>query len=209
MFASPLYWIADASLAGAWPLDVLARDALAAGLRVFQYREKTLSSRERYPVAMALAAAAREAGATFLINDDIDMALAVEADGVHLGQEDFPVATARKILGSTMIIGCSAHTVDQARAAEAEGADYLGVGPIYSSATKMARPPLGCGPLREICAAVRIPVYAVGGITVERCHEVLAAGAKGVAVASGLVAPDIATQTKAYLAALGVGRTQV
>ncbi len=207
MFTSPLYWIADASLAGGRPLDVLAREALAAGLRVFQYRDKTLSSRERYPVAMALAAAAREAGATFLINDDIDMALAVEADGVHLGQEDFPVATARKmILGTTTIIGCSVHTIDQAKAAEADGADYLGVGPIYPSATKMARPPLGCGPLREICAAVRIPVYAIGGITVERCGEVLAAGARGVAVASGLLAPDVATQTKAYLAALGGGR---
>lgn len=206
MFTAPLYWIADASLAGGRPLDVLAREALAAGLRVFQYREKTLSSRERYPVAMALAAAAREAGATFLINDDIDMALAVEADGVHLGQEDFPVATARKILGTTMIIGCSAHTIDQAKAAEADGADYLGVGPIYPSATKMARPPLGCGLLREICAAVRIPVYAIGGITVGGCQEVLAAGAKGVAVASGLLTPGIGLQTKAFLAALGGNR---
>ena len=206
MFTSPLYWIADASLAGGRPLDVLAREALAAGLRVLQYRDKALSSRERYPVAMALAAAAREAGATFLINDDIDMALAVEADGVHLGQEDFPVATARKIVGTTMIIGCSAHTVDQAKAAEAEGADYLGVGPIYPSATKMARPPLGCGLLREICTAVRIPVYAIGGISVERCQKVLAAGAKGVAVASGLLTPGIGLQTKAFLTALGENR---
>lgn len=206
MLTEPLYWIADASLAGGRPLDVLAREACAAGLRVFQYRDKVLSSRERYPVAMALAAVAREAGAAFLINDDIDMALAVEAQGVHLGQDDFPVATARKILGPRIIIGCSAHTLDQARAAEAEGADYLGVGPIYASTTKMARPTLGCGPLREICAAVRIPVYAIGGITPERCVEVVAAGAKGVAVASGLFAPDIATQTRAFLAALGKGR---
>jgi thiamine-phosphate pyrophosphorylase len=206
VFTEPLYWIADASLAGGRPLDVLAREALAAGLRVFQYRDKALSSRERYPVVLALAAAAREAGATFLINDDIDMALAVEADGVHLGQEDFPVATARKILGTKMIIGCSAHTIDQAKVAEADGADYLGVGPIFPSSTKMARPPLGCGPLREICAAVRIPVYAIGGITVECCQEVLAAGAKGVAVASGLLTPGIGLQTKAFLAALGGNR---
>jgi thiamine-phosphate pyrophosphorylase len=203
VFTSPLYWIADASLAGGRPLDVLARQALAAGLRVFQYREKALSARERYPVAETLAAAAREVGATFLINDDIDMVLAVEAHGVHLGQEDFPVATARKILGSKMIIGCSAHTLDQARAAEEDGADYLGVGPIFLSSTKMARPPLGCEKLSEICAAVRIPVYAIGGITVERCGEVLVAGAKGVAVASGLLTPGIGQQTKAFLEALG------
>ncbi len=206
VFTSPLYWITDASLAGGRPLDVLAREALAAGLRVLQYREKVLTSRDRFPVAEALAVAAREAGATLLINDDIDMALAVEAHGVHLGQEDFPVATARKILGSKMIIGCSAHTLDQARAAEADGADYLGVGPIFPSSTKTARSPLGCDPLREICAAVRIPVYAIGGITVERCGEVLAAGAKGVAVASALFTPEIGQQTKAFLAVLRVGR---
>ncbi|MEO6665176.1 MAG: thiamine phosphate synthase [Nitrospiria bacterium] len=206
MLTEPLYWIADASLAGERPLDVLARWACAAGLRVFQYRDKVLSSRERYPVATALAAVAREAGATFLINDDIDMALAVEAQGVHLGQDDFPVATARKILGPRIIIGCSVHTLDQAHEAEAEGADYLGVGPIYASTTKMARPALSSGLLREICAAVRIPVYAIGGITPERCGEVLADGAKGVAVASGLFAPDIAAQTKAFLAVLGKGR---
>jgi thiamine-phosphate pyrophosphorylase len=120
---------------------------------------------------------------------------------VHLGQGDFPVAEARRILGRTMIIGCSAHTLDQAKAAEADGADYLGVGPIYESTTKMARAPLGCGTLREICAEVDIPVYAIGGIRVERCGEVLAAGAAGVAVASGLL-PSIGVQTAAFLRAL-------
>lgn len=202
MFTSPLYWIADPSLVGGRSLIELAREGLAAGLRVFQYRDKTPSPRARYDAAVVLAGLSREHGATFIVNDDIDLALAVEADGVHLGQEDFPIAEARKILGATMVIGCSAHTVEQANAAEADGADYLGVGPIYPSTTKMARPPLGCARLSEICAAVTIPVYAVGGITVERCRDVLAAGAKGVAVASGLLQPDIRTQTQAFLAAL-------
>lgn len=202
MFSSPLYWIADASLVGDRSLVELAEAAIGSGLRAFQYRDKTRSPREQYPIALALADLARRTGSSFVINDDIDLALVVEAHGVHLGQEDFPVAEARRILGRKMLIGCSVHTIDQAVAAEADGADYLGVGPIYPSTTKMARPPLGCEKLREVCRAVRVPVYAIGGITVERCTEVLAAGAQGAAVASGLLAPDIGTQTKAFLEAL-------
>jgi thiamine-phosphate pyrophosphorylase len=201
-FWPPLYWIADAALAGDTPLDRLAREAIAGGLRLFQYRDKTSSSRDRYPVAAALAAVAREGGATFLINDDIDLALGVEADGVHLGQDDFPVATARRILGPERLIGCSAYTLDQARAAEADGADYLGVGPIHPSSTKMARPALGCEALRDICVAACIPVYAIGGITIERCGEAMRSGARGVAVASGLFKGDIRTQTEGFLQAL-------
>lgn len=206
MFSSPLYWIADASLAGGRPLVELAREAIAAGLQVFQYREKALPQKDQYPIALALADLARATGTTFIVNDDIDLALVVKAHGVHLGPEDFPVKDARRILGAKMLIGCSVHTIDQAQAAEADGADYLGVGPIYESATKMARAPLGCGKLRDICWAVRIPVYAIGGITVERCGEVLAVGAKGVAVASGLLQPSIGAQTRAFLAALTTSR---
>ncbi|MFZ5875499.1 MAG: thiamine phosphate synthase [Nitrospirota bacterium] len=202
MFSSPLYWIADASLVGDRPLVELAESAIGAGLRVLQYRDKSRSQRDQYPIALALADLAKRSGATFIVNDDIDLALVVQAHGVHLGQGDFPVTEARRILGRTMIIGCSAHTLDQAKAAEADGADYLGVGPIYESTTKMARPPLGCDHLREICDGVRIPVYAIGGITVERCGDVLAAGARGVAVASGLLVGDIARQTRSYLSAL-------
>jgi thiamine-phosphate pyrophosphorylase len=206
VFSSPLYWIADPSVAGGRPLIELAREAIAAGLQVFQYREKTLSHKDQYPIALALADLARATGTTFLVNDDIDLALVVEARGVHLGQEDFPVEDARRILGTKMLIGCSAHTVEQAKTAEADGADYLGVGPIYESTTKMTRPPLGCEKLREICAAVRVPVYAIGGITVPRCREVTAAGARGVAVASGLLQPSIGAQTEAFLAALTTSR---
>jgi thiamine-phosphate diphosphorylase len=202
VFSSPLYWIADASLAGGRPIIELAREGIAAGLKVFQYREKTLSPRDQYPIALALAGLARQTKSTFIVNDDIDLALVIEAHGVHLGQEDFPVKDARRILGAKMLIGCSAHTLDQAQAAEADGADYIGVGPIYESTTKMTRAPLGCEKLREIRGAVRIPVYAIGGITVGRCGEVLAAGANGVAVASGLLQPSIGAQTKAFLAAL-------
>lgn len=206
MFSSPLYWIADASLAGGRPLVELAEAAVGAGLRVYQYRDKTHSQRDQYPVALALADVARRFDSTFVINDDIDLALAVEAHGVHLGQGDFPVAEARRILGSNMLIGCSAHTIDQAQAAEADGADYLGVGPVYESTTKMARAPLGCEQLRDICRAVTIPVYAIGGITVERCAEALAAGATGVAVASGLL-PRIDEQSVAFLTALQAERS--
>jgi thiamine-phosphate pyrophosphorylase len=202
VFSSPLYWIADVSLAGGRPLVELAEAAIGAGLRVYQYRDKTHSHRDQYPIALALADLARRSDSTFVINDDIDLALVVEAHGVHLGQGDFPVAEARRILGPTMLIGCSAHTIDQAKAAEADGADYLGVGPIYDSTTKMARAPLGCDQLRDICRAVTIPVYAIGGITVERCADVLSTGATGVAVASGLLQPNIGAQTGAFQAAL-------
>ncbi len=206
MFRSPLYWIADASLAGGRPLVELADAAIGAGLRVYQYRDTTHSQRDQYPIALALADLARRSDSTFVINDDIDLALVVEAHGVHLGQGDFPVAEARRILGPTMLIGCSAHTIDQAKAAEADGADYLGVGPIYESTTKMARAPLGCDQLRDICRAVTIPVYAIGGITVDRCRDALAAGARGVAVASGLL-PHIREQSAAFLKALEAGRS--
>jgi thiamine-phosphate pyrophosphorylase len=201
VFSSPLYWIADASLVGDRPFVELAESAIRAGLRSLQYRDKTRSQRDQYPIALALAELTKRSGATFIVNDDIDLALVVQAHGVHLGQNDFPVAEARRILGRTMIIGCSAHAIDQAKAAEADGADYLGVGPIYESSTKMVRAPLGCDQLRTICRAVKIPVYGIGGITVDRCGEVLATGATGVAVASGLL-PAIGVKTAAYLTAL-------
>lgn len=201
-WASPLYWIADAALVGGVALEQVARSAIGAGVRLVQYRDKRPSKRDRYELARVLATMSREGGATFIVNDDIDLVLAVDADGVHLGQEDFPVGTARRVLGETKLIGCSAHTIDLARAAEGEGADYLGVGPVFPSTTKMTRPALGCIVLGEICAAVRVPVYAIGGITVERCGQVMAAGAAGVAVASALSAREIRTETQRFLAVL-------
>lgn len=202
MFESPLYWIADPDLVGERSLVDLCEEAIAAGLRVVQYRDKHRTQRERYHQALALARTARRAKATLIINDNLDLTMAVEADGVHVGQDDFPVADARRVLGGRAIIGCSAHTVDQAKAAEAEGADYLGVGPVFASTTKMARPPLGLSGLRDVCRSVRIPVYAIGGITPERCPEVLGAGAKGVAVASALLSGPIGARTRAFFTAL-------
>jgi len=202
LLISPLYWIADVALVGETALEEVARSAIGAGLRLLQYRDKRPSKRDRYELARTLAALCHGAGATFVVNDDIDLAFAVDASGVHLGQDDFPVGMARQVLGESKLIGCSAHTVDLARAAAAEGADYLGAGPVFLSATKMARPALGCAVLGEICAAVRVPVYGIGGITVERCRQVMAAGASGVAVASALSPGKIQAETRRFLEAL-------
>ena len=134
----------------------------------------------------------RRYGALLIINDDVDLVLAVNADGVHLGLEDLPLSAARTLLGPGRIIGASVHTVEQARFAEQEGADYLGVGPIFPSPTKQARPPLGCKILREIKNETHIPLIAIGGITVDNVWQALDGGADGAACISAVLsAPDI------------------
>jgi len=169
-----------------------AEAVLKAGVRFIQYRDKGGSRRSAFRTARGLVEAARRNKAVLTINDDVDLALAVDAHGVHLGLEDLPVSAARSLLGPGRIIGASVHTLEQARVAESEGADYLGVGPIFSSPTKQARPPLGCGILGDFRKAAHIPVIAIGGISAGNVLEVLKGGADGVACISAvLCAPDI------------------
>jgi len=139
---------------------------------------------------------------TFMINDEVDLAMAVEADGVHLGQEDLPLSAARALLGPQRVIGISAHTLDQAREAEAGGADYLGIGPVFSSTTKQARPPLGCESLKEFRRQVRIPIIAIGGISALNVRQVMAAKVDGVAVVSAVLSQPDVTAATAELAAI-------
>jgi len=189
------------------PLEI-AQAAFAGGAGVLQYRQKGAATRELFLWAQQLAAVAREAGKVLIINDRVDVALAVRADGVHLGPDDLPVSVARRLLGPLAVIGASAGTVEDAIEAEAEGASYLGVGCIYGTRSKLdAGDPVGPQRVAEIRAAVGIPVVAIGGITLDRVPELVAAGADGVAVLSAVTrAKNMKTATRDFCKAVKAAR---
>ena len=183
----PLYAIVDPLDTGRDPVE-LARALLAGGARLLQLRLKDTPSREVLAAAERIAPMAMAAGALFLVNDRPDIARAVGADGVHLGQDDLPVAAARRVLGDGGIVGVSTHDQAQARAAEAAGADYIGVGPIYDTATKRdALAPRGLDLVRAVRASVGCSIVAIGGITPETAPAVRAAGADSVGMIGALV----------------------
>ncbi len=164
--------------------------ARIAGVRLFQYRNKTGSRKSLYDTSLRLAKLARESEATFIVNDHADIALAVDADGVHLGQDDLPLEQARKLLGPLKLIGISTHSLEQAREAERRGADYIGFGPIFSTTTKDAETIQGIAGLAGIRNAVTIPIIAIGGIKQENVADVIRAGADGVAVISAILSAE-------------------
>ncbi|MDR7600306.1 MAG: thiamine phosphate synthase [Armatimonadota bacterium] len=185
-----VYVITDRTFRGRSHEDV-ARAALVGGATVVQLRDKQASGRELVQWARQLRALTRRARATFVVNDRVDVALAAEADGAHVGEDDLPVADARRLLGPDRVVGASAGTVEEALRAEADGADYLGVGPVFPTATKPdAGGAIGPEGLRRIVEAVRIPVVGIGGITLDNAAEVIRAGAAGVAVISAVAAAD-------------------
>lgn len=166
--------------------------ALSAGVTFFQYRNKSDTRRKIYETALRLARMAQQAGALFVVNDHADIAAAVDADGVHLGQDDLPILFARKLLGKEKLIGISTHSSDQARAAERAGADYIGFGSLFKTSTKDAGAIQGIENLSIIKKTVSIPVIAIGGINRANAREVIRAGADGVAVISAVLsAPNI------------------
>ncbi len=178
----------------------MLRVAAAAGVRLFQYRDKQATMKEAYAQALALRQAATAVGATLLINDRCDLALAVKADGVHLGQEDLPLADARQLLGPEKIIGLSTHNPEQVREAVALQPDYIGFGPIFSTATKADHDPVvGVEGLRAARAITSLPIFAIGGIAPQHVAELMAAGANGVAVISAILkAPDLERAIKPF-----------
>jgi len=188
-------------------LDALEA-SLAAGVPAVQLREKDLAGRELYRLALEVRELTSRYGARLLVNDRIDVALAVEADGAHLPADSFAVAEARRLLGPDRLIGVSTHSAVEAIEAQAQGADFVLLGPIYDTPSKRPfGPPLGPGVLRAARAEVAIPIFAIGGITAANAPEVLAAGADGVAVISAiLAAPDPAEATRALLAVVGGAR---
>lgn len=192
----------------------MVKAALAGGADVVQLRDKSLSGRDLYALALEMAALVRASRATFIINDRLDIALAARADGVHLGQFDLPVAAARSLTPPSFIIGVSVGSVEEALAAERDGADYIALSPVFSTPTKDdAGPGHGLGMLSDIRAAVRVPVIAIGGVNSRNVQDVVAAGADGVAVISAVLgADDVEAAARSIrelvvLAKAGRGRT--
>lgn len=185
-----LYVITDRSLAkGRSHLDV-AKAAIAGGANVIQLRDKSASSLELYREGLRIRELTSRAGALFIMNDRLDLALAVDADGVHLGQDDLPLPAARKLIGADRIIGVSVENPEQAAVAEAQGASYVAIGPIYEARESKgdAGPPVGPQAVAAIRKATRLPIVAIGGIKAHHIAEVIGAGADSIAVISAVVA---------------------
>ncbi len=177
----------------------MTREVLGAGVKWVQLRDKEKDRLSFYRTALRLRELTRCYGASFIVNDHADIAAAVEADGIHLGQDDLPVGEARKVLGGERIIGVSTHSVEEALRAEDEGADYIGFGPVFETATKEAGAPRGTALLREVGSRVNIPVVAIGGVHAHSLPEVMGAGAGAVAVASGVLKGDISQNVETFL----------
>jgi thiamine-phosphate pyrophosphorylase len=188
-----LYVITDEIIAGGRSHAAIAQSAVLGGADVIQLRDKGRSSAELAAVGREIAVITRKAAVVFIVNDRLDVAIACGADGVHLGQDDMRVSNARQLAPRGFIIGISVGTVEEAVAAEREGADYVALSPTFSTASKdNAGPGYGLDRLREIRRAVSLPIVAIGGITRENVQDVIAAGADGIAVISAVVAsPDI------------------
>lgn len=186
-----LYAVTDRAWLAGRTLEDTVQELLAAGVTCVQLREKHASAAEFRALALALKPVCARYHAPLLINDDVALAKAIDADGVHIGQNDMAVADARRILGPDKLIGTSAHNVAEALAAQAQGADYLGCGAVFGTATKTDVTTLPWEELRRICAAVSIPVVAIGGISAENAAQLAGTGIAGLAVVSALfAAPD-------------------
>jgi thiamine-phosphate pyrophosphorylase len=189
-----LYIILDPSVCTDRPLVDVLKLSATAGAKIFQYRNKTASMKVAYEEALQLRKVAHELGVLFIVNDRCDLALAVDADGVHLGQGDVPLNLARKIMGPDKLIGVSTHNRDQVIAATAGRPDYLGFGPIFTPGSKLDHDPVvGIVGLKAIRQLTPLPIFAIGGITLNNAEDVIRAGANGVAVISAVLkASDVA-----------------
>lgn len=190
---SGLYVITDEEICPGRSHVEIAKSALAGGAKIIQIRDKRASDRKFYEDACVIRELTEEAGALFFVNDRVDIAAAVGADGVNIGQSDFPVEIARDLLGQQAIIGVSADCFEQAIKAHDGGADYIGFGPIFSTTTKPdAGPVSGLETLRKVCHEISLPVVAIGGIGITNIGSVAANGAACAAVVSAIVcAPDM------------------
>ena len=196
-----LYLILDERWASQRSLEDVLRAAAGHGVRLFQYRNKNGSAEEVYHKALCLRRAAHDAHVVFILNDRCDIALAVGADGVHLGQDDLPLDLARRVMGPQGIIGVSTHTSYEVQEAATNGADYLGFGPIFPTTTKLDHEPIvGLTGLQSVRPLTTLPIFAIGGIAMDSIEQVRLAGANGAAVASAIFeAPDLESAIRPFM----------
>ncbi len=199
-----LYVILDAALLTV-PETECAEKLAAAGVRLLQYRDKEASARELFERSKRLSSLLVPRGVTFIVNDRADVASAAEASGVHVGQEDLGAEAARSVLGTGKLLGVSTHNLEQFKAAAATSADYVAVGPVFSTSTKANPDPVvGIEFIRRVRPLTDKPIVAIGGITLDRAAEVIEAGADSVTVVSDvLLAPDPGQRARQYIELLG------
>jgi thiamine-phosphate pyrophosphorylase len=186
-----LYVVTDRQLTAGRPLCLVVEAALRGGARALQLREKDLSPRELYPLALEMRQLTQMYGAHLLINDRVDVALAVDADGVHLTTTSLPVTVARQLLGPGRLIGVSTHSMAEAQAAANEGADFVVFGPVFYTPSKAPYgEPVGLDALRAVRAAITLPILAIGGVKTANLDQVLDAGADGIALISAIISAD-------------------
>lgn len=185
------YPIIDASIVHISKIEGVVKMIIEAGSRIIQLRAKYVSTRDFIDTAQIIKPIAKKNKATFIINDRVDIAMLVDADGVHLGQDDLQIKEARKILGKDKIIGISTHNAKEAVIAEKVGVDYISFGPIFATSTKGdAQKPKGIDGLKKVREAVKIPIVAIGGITLENAKDIYKAGADCAAVISDILKSD-------------------
>jgi len=186
-----LYVVTDRSLTKGRSLEVIVDAALAGGAKAIQLREKNLSTRDLYGLVERLLPLVHGRGACLLINDRVDLALALPIDGVHLSRTSLPPAETRALLGPARLIGVSCHSPEEAIEAEREGADFIVLGPLFPTPSKVAYgPPIGLARLKDVRRRVRLPILGIGGITSSNTASVMAAGADGAAVISAIMTAD-------------------
>ncbi len=202
-----LHILTDTVLQSRFSHMEITRLGIAGGADTIQYRQKSGSTREMIEIARNMKRLCSEAGVTFIVNDRLDVAIAAEADGVHLGQDDFPIPMARELLGEGRIIGGSAATLDEARKCLSEGADYVGFGPVYPTSSKDdAGPVSGIDILKQVVEIIPLPIIAIGGVGAENIPDVMRAGAHGIAVISAVCCQDDPEEaTRALYQALNKG----
>ena len=192
-----IYLVTDRQLMTTQTVEASVEQAILGGCSLVQLREKELGSRAFYETALRVKAVTDQHNVPLLINDRMDIALAVGAAGLHVGQEDLPVAVARKVMGENAILGVSASTVEEALAAQADGADYLGVGAMFATSTKTDADVVSMETLKRICAAIDLPIVVIGGINERTIAHFAGTDVDGMAVVSAIVGqPDITAATR-------------
>ncbi|NOZ20364.1 MAG: thiamine phosphate synthase [Planctomycetes bacterium] len=198
MSEAQLYVLVTGSVANRPALEV-ADMAIQGGADAIQLREKDLSDHEFLDLARQMRDRCRAAGVLFIVNDRVSISKLAGADGAHVGQDDLPATGARKILRAGKILGVSTHDIDQARQAQADGADYIGVGPIFPTSTKGYEEGVGVDFIRQVKGEITIPFFAIGGITLDRLDKIIAAGCTRVAVSSAIIAAeDVAAAVRQF-----------